>query len=404
MFLFFFNTLIFFLRIKKYVKIHKKVEMMSLEQYIKAIEDANIVSKTNTDGIITFVNDEFCKISEFSREELIGKSHNIVRHPDAPKKLFEELWETIEQKKIYKTTIQSLSKHGLSFYLNTTIIPILDKNQKIVEYIAIRYNVTKEIQSKLYREQLEQALKEQKSLFMQSRFASLGQMLANIAHQWRQPLSELNLVLFSLKKSAEKQDYQKVGAYYKKSKDLTKSMSKTIEVFSDFFNPNKIHQNFHLTTAVDDAIRMLRDDLESEGIEIETYFENIHVKGISNELTQVIVNLLLNAKDAFIQQDKIRKPSIYKVIKKINIRVSKSYLGTQSYALIIVEDNAGGIPNKDIDKIFEPYFSTKHASVGTGIGLFISNLIIQKSLQGTIEVINSLKGAKFTITIPLKES
>ena len=376
---------------------------MSIDQYIKAIEDANIVSKTNTDGIITFVNDEFCRISEFSREELMGKNHNIVRHPDVSKQLFEELWETIEQKKVYKATIQGLSKQGSIFYLNTTIIPMLDKKNNIIEYIAIRYDVTKEIQSMVYREQLEQALKEQKALFMESRFASLGQMLANIAHQWRQPLSELNLVLFSLKKSAEKQDYEKVGAYYKKSKELTKSMSQTIEVFSNFFNPNKVHQNFHLTIAVDDAIRMLRDDLESEGIEIETYFEDIYVKGISNELTQVVVNLLLNAKDAFIQQNKTKIPSIYKIIKKINIRVSKSYIGTKSYALIIVEDSAGGIPSKDIDKIFEPYFSTKHASVGTGIGLFISNLIIQKSLHGTIEVINSIKGAKFTITIPLKE-
>jgi PAS domain S-box-containing protein len=376
---------------------------MSLEQYIKAIEDSNIVSKTNTDGIITFVNDEFCKISEFSREELLGKSHNIVRHPDVPKKLFEELWETIEQKKTYKNTIKSISKYGSAIYLNTTIIPILDEKNTILEYIAIRYDVTNEIKSSIHKEELEQALKEQKSLFMQSRFASLGQMLANIAHQWRQPLSELNLVLFSLKKSAEKQDYDSLGKYYKKSKELTKGMSKTIEIFSDFFNPNKVHQKFHLTVAVDDAIRMIKDDLESVGIEIETYLEDIYVDGISNELTQVVVNLLINAKDAFIQQDRQRETSIYKVIKTIHIRVSKSHIGTKSYALIIVEDNAGGIPAKDIDKIFEPYFSTKHASVGTGIGLFISNLIIQKSLQGTIEVINTNNGAKFTITIPLKE-
>jgi len=380
-----------------------KEHSMSLQQYIQAIEDSNIVSKTNTHGIITFVNDEFCKISGYSREELIGKNHNIVRHPDVPKKLFEELWDTIEDKKTYKATIKGIAKNGSTFYLNTTIIPILDDKKKILEYIAIRYDITEEIKSQIHRDQLEQALKEQKALFMQSRFASLGQMLANIAHQWRQPLSELNLVLFSLKKAAEKQDYENVGAYYKKSKELTKSMSQTIEIFSDFFNPNKVHTKFHLTVAVNDAIRMLRDDLENEGIEIKPHFENVYVTGISNELTQVIVNLLLNAKDAFTQQDKTRKKSIYKVIKNIHIRVSKSYIGTRSYAIIIIEDNAGGIPEKNIEKIFEPYFSTKHASVGTGIGLFISNLIIQKSLNGTIEVINSKEGAKFTITIPLKK-
>jgi PAS domain S-box-containing protein len=375
---------------------------MSLKQYIKAIEDSNIVSKTNTDGIITFVNDEFCKISEYSREELIGKNHNIVRHPDVPKELFEELWETIESKQTYKATIKSISKSGLAFYLNTTIIPIINDNNTIIEYIAIRYDVTKEIASKVHQHELEQALKEQKALFMQSRLASLGQMLANIAHQWRQPLSELNLTLFSLKKAAEKQDYENVGSYYKKSKKLTKSMSQTIEIFSNFFNPNKIHKNFHLTVAVDDAIRILKDDFDTNDIDITTHFEEIYINGISNELTQVIVNLLLNAKDAFIQQDKTREVSIYKVIKNINIRVSKSYLGKESSALIIVEDNAGGIPIKDIDKIFEPYFSTKHASAGTGIGLFISNLIIQNSLHGTIEVINTDKGAKFTITIPIE--
>jgi len=374
---------------------------MSLIQYIKAIEDSNIVSKTNTDGIITFVNDEFCKISEYTREELLGKNHNIVRHPDVPKELFEELWDTIENKQTYKATIKSISKHGSTFYLNTTIIPIIDEKDNVVEYIAIRYDITKEITSRVHQDQLEEALREQKALFMQSRFASLGQMLANIAHQWRQPLSELNLTLFSLKKAAEKQDYEKVGSYYKKSKELTKSMSQTIEIFSNFFNPNKVHKNFHLTVAVDDAIRILKDDFNTEGIEIETYFEEVYVNGISNELTQVVVNLLLNAKDAFIQQDKTRQVSIYKVIKKINIRVSKSYLGKETYALIIVEDNAGGIPSKDIDKVFEPYFSTKHASVGTGIGLFISNLIIQNSLHGTIEVINTKFGAKFTITIPI---
>jgi len=375
---------------------------MSLQQYIDAIEESSIVSKTNTDGIITFVSEAFCNISEYSKEELIGKNHNIVRHPDVPKQLFEELWETIEGGETYKATIKGLSKHGSIFYLNTTIIPIINKSNVIIEYIAIRYDITQEIQSQIQQEELEQALKEQKALFMQSRFASLGQMLANIAHQWRQPLSELNLVLFSLKKAAEKQDYDSLGAYYKKSKELTKSMSQTIEVFSDFFNPNKVHQIFHLTVAVDDAIRILKDDLKSEGVEIVTHFEDVYVNGISNELTQVVVNLLLNAKDAFALQDKIRKKSIYKVIKKIKIRVSKSYVGIKSYALIIVEDNAGGIPEEYIEKIFEPYFSTKHASVGTGIGLFISNLIIQQSLNGTLEVINTKKGAKFTITIPLK--
>ena len=392
---------------------------MSLEQYIKAIEESNIVSKTNTDGIITFVNDEFCKISEFTRKELLHKNHNIVRHPSMSKEYFEILWTKIENKKTFKGTMKNLSKSGKTLYLNTTITPILDEKNNILEYIAIRYDMTKEISSKEYKNKLEEQLakqtkelyllnrtledrvkneiqkneEKQKIIFMQSRFASLGQMIANIAHQWRQPLTELNLALFSLKKSALQNNHNDINTFYKKSKEVTKEMSQIIELFSNFFNPNKETTRFYISIAINDALRILSNDISSQEIQIHINIEEIRVKGICNELTQVIINLILNAKDAFVLN------SIQK--REINIRVSKSFLGSKVFALIIIEDNAGGIIKEDLDKVFEPYFSTKHASVGTGIGLFISNLIIQKSLHGTIEAINANGGAKFTITIPL---
>ncbi|MBL6973798.1 MAG: PAS domain S-box protein, partial [Sulfurimonas sp.] len=114
-----------------------------LQQYKEAIEKSNIISKTDTSGIITFVNDEFCKISGYSHDELIGKNHNIVRHPDVAKSTFKLLWDTINSKKIYKNTVKNLAKNGSTFYVNTTVIPILDLDENIVEFIAIRYDVTK---------------------------------------------------------------------------------------------------------------------------------------------------------------------------------------------------------------------------------------------------------------------
>jgi C4-dicarboxylate-specific signal transduction histidine kinase len=158
--------------------------------------------------------------------------------------------------------------------------------------------------------------------------------------------------------------------------------------------------NFYLTDAIDDAIQILSNDIKNEHIIIKRNFEKIRVNGIPNELTQVIVNLILNAKDAFISNT-IKKQK--KDARKLKIRISKSYLGIEVFALIIIEDNAGGIKDENLEKIFEPYFTTKHSSVGTGIGLFMSSMIIQKSLQGTIEAINTKKGAKFTITIPIIE-
>ena len=118
------------------------------QTYQEAIENSNIVSKTDIDGYITFVNDEFCRISGFTSDELIGKNHNIVRHPDTPKKNFEKLWNTILNKKSYKSTVKNLTKDGKTVYLNTTITPILDDNLNIKEFVAIRYDVTKEVEFK----------------------------------------------------------------------------------------------------------------------------------------------------------------------------------------------------------------------------------------------------------------
>ena len=362
---------------------------MLLEQYKDAIENSNIVSKTDIHGIITFVNDEFCTISGYTREELIGKTHNIVKHPDVPISNFQKLWNTIKKKKTFKSTVRNRAKDGSDFYLNTTITPILDEDGEIEEFIAIRYDVTKEIELKLALD------KKQEILFMQSRFASLGQMIANIAHQWRQPLSQLNLTLFSLKKASEKSEKEEIVKYYNDGKKLIKEMSQTIEDFSNFFNPNKKTVSFYLTESIHDAIEILKNDIKKNRINIKVKTESILIKGISNELTQVIINLILNAKDAFLIK------SIEN--REIEITVSKSYIGVDIFAFIIIKDNAGGILNENLERIFEPYFTTKHSSLGTGIGLFISNLIIQKSLHGTIEAINEDNGAKFTITIPITE-
>jgi PAS domain S-box-containing protein len=397
---------------------------MLLEQYKEAIENSNIVSKTDTAGFITFVNDEFCKISGYSKEELIGKNHNIVRHPDIPESNFKLLWDTINAKKTFKSTVKNRAKDGSDFYLNTTITPILDADGEIEEFIAIRYDVTKEIELKhaLQKQEIElerrvkeqtQKLQElnktlesrikeeikkneekQKILFMQSRFASLGQMIANIAHQWRQPLAELNLTIFNMRKSSRLNRPKEMEAYYKESKKITKNMSNTIEDFSNFFNPNKPKKTFYISNAINDAIHILEKEIQKRDVKIKTEFQKVKVRGVSNELTQVIINLLQNSKDAFKTKNIINP--------EINIKVSKIFIKNHYCAKITFVDNAGGIEKKNLEKIFEPYFSTKHPNMGIGIGLFMSRMIIQKSLSGIMDVENYKDGTKFTIIIPLK--
>jgi len=397
-----------------------------LKQYQEAIENSNIVSKTDVNGIITFVNDEFCKISGYTEVELLGKNHNIVRDPDVPASKFKLLWQTIKAKKIYKNTVKNRAKDGSTFYVNTTVIPILDEKGDIEEFIAIRYDVTQEV---FYKESLEKKERElevlnaelekrvegktkalkalnetleirikeeikkneekQKVMFWQSRFASLGEMLANIAHQWRQPLTELNLTLFSLKKAAIDANEQEFEVLYNESKVLIQNMSNTIEDFSNFFKPDKQKQHFILHESIEEALLLLKRVLDKDMIQVKTSYEDVRVLGITNEFTQVIVNLIKNSRDAFVENGVL--------IREITIKISQK----ENRAFVVVEDNAGGIKERERYKIFEPYFTTKHTSQGTGLGLFMSKMICEKGFNGALDVSSKKGTSKFVITIPL---
>ena len=354
-----------------------------MNNYQKAIENSNIVSKTDINGVITFVNDEFVKLFEYSKEELLGKNHNIIRHPDTPKENFKTLWETILNKKVHKATVKNLSKSGKTIYLNTTIIPILDENEDIFEFIAIRYDITNEI---MLQKEVEE---KQKIIFLQSRMASLGQMLANVAHQWRQPLTELNLTLFNLKKSFETKNQKEFDKFYDSSKNLILGMSNTIENFTNFFTPQKEKEKFLLNLSINEALKILNRVLQEENINIKfDILKNLEVFGIKNELTQVLLNLINNSKDAFIQ----------KSIKQKDITI-KTYL-KDDFIYLEYLDNAQGVDKELFDRIFEPYFTTKHQSSGTGLGLFICKIIIENSFEGQILHENTKDGLKFTIKFP----
>ncbi|WP_236862273.1 PAS domain-containing sensor histidine kinase [Campylobacter devanensis] len=392
---------------------------MKLQQYQRAIDESNIVSKTDINGIITFVNDEFCKISGYLRDELIGQSHNIVRHPDVPAEYFKRLWETILNKKIYKGLIKNRTKDGKAVYLNTTIIPILDNNNEIEEFVAICYDITEmiELNERLMRAQndlrktkklvelnreleervaIEVAKNEEQSklMFQQSRLANMGEMLANISHQWRQPLNELSINLYKLKQSTKEPSSQFIEIY-EHSKAVIKGMSSIIDNFRNFFTNNGDDERFSLKDAAQDAILMLENTFKNASIKLEIDIDdNIYIVGRQNEMAQIFINLFSNSKDAFFQHN-IKD-------KRVNVR---AYIQNDTnkqirYAIITISDNAGGIEDSASDKLFDPYFTTKHPNVGTGLGLYIVRRIVSK-LQGQISVSNLENGACFEIKIPL---
>ncbi len=404
---------------------------MTLKQYKKAIEQTNIVSKTDVDGVITFVNDEFCEISGYSRDELIGANHNIIRHPDVSRDVFVYLWESIKAKKTHVVTVKNRAKDGTAFYVNTTVIPMLNRAGDIEEFMAIRSDATKSIvlteklkqkeeelerlnatlksrvkkqTSKLIKlnKTLEMRIKKEvkrnrsrdQSIFEQSHLAGMGEMIGSIAHQWRQPLSELGIILYKMKKIHHKH-YKGDEVTYDKSYDgakkVIKKMSDTIDDFRNFFNPHRPSEIFSLKDALDDTMLVMKETLKYHKIELKVDIKDeLSIEGSISEFSQVLINLLNNSKDAFNQK------SIAKRV--INIKIKRV---DKSYAMITFQDSAGGIKKSLMSKIFEPYFTTKHASVGTGLGLYMSRIIVQNSMRGVIEAKNLLGGVCFFIKVPL---
>ena len=236
--------------------------------------------------------------------------------------------------------------------------------------------------------------KEQEQLLIQqTRLAAMGEMIGNIAHQWRQPLNALGLVLQNLKFSYELGDLddELMDKSITKANLLTRNMSKTIDDFRNFFRPNKAKENFNINESVITALELVEPTFEHHNIKLQKdfYSGKIEFNGFPNEFSQVILNILTNAKDALLENN-IQNP---KVIIQTKIE--------DEYICISIKDNAIGIDEEIVNKIFEPYFTTKDEGKGTGIGLYMSKIIIENNMNGRIEVENKTDGATFIIKLSL---
>ena len=265
---------------------------------------------------------------------------------------------------------------------------------KIQELIKEEKEINETLEKRVFEETSKQKEQEQ-LLIQQTRLAAMGEMIGNIAHQWRQPLNALGLVFQNLKFSYEigELNDEVLNRTVDKAEMLTKNMSKTIDDFRNFFRPNKAKEYFDINKSVLDAISLVESTFVHHNIKLEKDFkeEKIDVFGFPNEFSQVILNIISNAKDALIG-NKIENPMI-----KIETKVE------DDYAYISIKDNALGTKDEIIHKIFEPYFTTKDEVQGTGIGLYMSKIIIEKNMNGKIYLENTNEGANFIIKLFMKD-
>ncbi len=309
-------------------------------------------------------------------------------YEDDLKKAIENKKEKLDEeftKAFYKTL-------EISFILSITLLISSIYFSKILQKKFRNYKLE-------IKQHLLENTRQQNILAQQSKMAAMGEMIGNIAHQWRQPLSAITTTATGLKLQKE-MDLLKDSFLIESLDGINKSaqyLSKTIDDFRNFFKTDKKETEFSIQKALDKAISLVYVQFHNKDIEIIKNNYDEQIMNLENEFIQVVINILNNARDELIKKDLEYKKYIF-------INVHKKTDGIYIY----IKDNAGGIPEKIISRIFEPYFTTKHQSQGTGIGLYMSEEIIVKNMNGEIFVSNTqysynnekYKGAVFTIKLP----
>lgn len=367
-----------------------------LENFDKYI----IASKTDKDGIIIYASQAFLNISGYTKEEMLGKRQNIVRHSDMPSSTFKELWNTIQRGETWTGEIKNKAKDGSYYWINAHISPDIDRNGNIIGYSAIREDITLQKAFQELTNTLDSRVKKEiqdnaaKTTYMlqQSRLAQMGQMISMIAHQWRQPLASISAIAgtLSLDIMMDKYNDKFFAERLESIAELSHHLSITIDDFRGFFKEDKKQEIFEIKDGVDASIMIIGQTLTNKNIKLSVeYIDNPKIKTHLNELKQVILNLLKNAEDILIE-NKVKEA---KVFLKIYVE--------DSNVCINIEDNGGGVSENIFDKIFDPYFSTKKAKDGTGLGLYMSKTIIEEHCNGELLLKNTQNGALFIIKLPL---
>lgn len=368
-----------------YNVLKNKIELDKLKNALD-ISD-NIIVITDINHNIKYVNHGFQKVSGYSSAEVIGKKPSILSTGLDNQKFYQGLRKTIHSGEKWNGEFINKNKFGEITYEKSSITPIKNSRGEIVEFLAVKLDVTKE-------------KKYQNILMQQSKMASMGELLENIAHQWRQPLSIISSISSGALIQQKYNSLSKIELeeFFSKIFDTTQKLSKTIDDLKNFFENEEEIVTFKVGDSLEKAINLFSIKVEFNNIDIE-YNKNINtlLTGKENEFVQTILNILNNSLDTFITN-------------KIEKKVIKISTNQNSETLQIkISDNAGGVDEGILEKIFELYFTTKHKAIGTGVGLYMAYQIITHHFNANINAKNSLmtidkkeyKGLSIIINIPI---
>jgi len=355
------------------------------EETQNSLENFKTVMNLNIAGIIIiknkkilYANDEIIRILGFNdQSKLLNKNISLVLALDDIEKINSSIKDTNE-------SYDSKAKKS-----NGDVIPVLIRTNSIV------FKNTNSIILSIV--DLSEIKNKEQIILEQSKMASLGEMIGNIAHQWRQPLSYISTAASGMK--VQKEFGQLSDEEFIKLvdgiTDTTMYLSQTIDDFRDYIKGGKVKKEFQIKSCIDRVLSLMEGTFKNHYITVETQIDNTTITGFENELNQVLLNLLTNSKDA---------------LKDINQKDRKIFINSfkEDEKLVIeVIDSGGGIEDDIMKRVFEPYFSTKNNSQGTGLGLYMTHNIITKSMNGEIKIKNLSykkydKCTMFTIKLPIK--
>lgn len=365
-----------------YSKSIKDIEK-ALNKSVDIVDKHVLMNRCDKEGFITSVSSAFCNISGFNSYELVGKNYLSILHDDENKTILEDIFEKIKTDEIWQGKLKYRKKNGNYYWVKTTIHPNFDNIGDIIGFDAIYQDITAQIEFE----------KQQTILIEQSKSAAMGEMISMIAHQWRQPLQAVSILVqkLSLLKEIDGEITDELlNEVVSQVVGQLDYMSKTIDDFRDYFKPNKRKESIFIENVVKKSIDFL-DYLFRVNLVKVNYQNSSHnsLEIYLNEIVQVLINLCKNSIDAMVEKE----------IKERVININTYEL--ENHLIIELEDNAGGIKDEILNKIFEPYFSTKNNKNGTGLGLYMSKQIIQRHSNGEIYVENTVQGSKFTVKLPL---
>ncbi len=332
-----------------------------------ALDQAAIVANTNAQGQMIYVNDKFCEISGYSREELIGNTHRILNSSIHDPAFFVNLWRTLLQGKVWRGDICNRKKTGESYWVQTTIVPLLDDNLNPFQFLSISNDIT------ALKEAQDTIVAQQAKISTTSKFSALGEISASITHEINNPLSVIlgrNEMLRTaiLKGEKETDKLLRLIAAIENNVGRIEKIIKSMRTFShdastDPFEKTKILE------VMNEALEITEQRIKNHSIRLELKVEDpdLTIECRPTQIMQIIINLINNAHDILFSQ-----PSNSEKLIKVAIR------SIDKWAEIEVIDNGPGVLPELQSKIFEPFFSTKEAQYGTGLGLSISRSLARQ--------------------------